>query len=175
MRIFRDTDALLRWAYAIAEQPICKVSDAQRAMAGASDTNKSADGALSIQDQHGQAAMIRRYIEDMPELLQAYAWAAYSWAEHERKGGNYMLDIHLATETGIVNGHMRFLLMRRHIELGQQRCMSCESIAEKVGVHKRTIQRYEPKVKQAMDALRAKFFDRADEHFARTGLVRRAA
>jgi hypothetical protein len=144
-------------------------------MAGASDTNKSADGALSIQDQHGQAAMIRRYIEGMPELLQAYAWAAYSWAEHERKGGNFAVDLHLQAETGIVNGLMRFLLMRRHIELGQQRCMSCESIAEKVGVHKRTIQRYEPKVKQAMDALRARFFDRADEHFARAGLIRRAA
>jgi hypothetical protein len=111
----------------------------------------------------------------MPELLQAYAWAAYSWAEHERKGGNFAVDLHLQAETGIVNGLMRFLLMRRHIELGQQRCMSCESIAEKVGVHKRTIQRYEPKVKQAMDALRARFFDRADEHFARAGLIRRAA
>lgn len=172
MRVFRDTDALLRWAYAIVEQPICKVSDAQRAMAGASDTNKSADGALSVQDQHGQAAMVRRYIEGMPELLQAYAWASYSWAEHERKGGNYVLDLHLATETGIVNGLMRFLLMRRQIEMGQSRCMSCERIAEQVGVHKRTIQRYEPKVKTAMDALRNRFFDMADEHFAGSGLIR---
>lgn len=173
MRVFRDTDALLRWAYAIAEQPICKVSDAQRAMAGASDTNKSADGALSIQDQHGQAAMIRRYIEDMPELLQAYAWATYSWAEHERKGGNFALDLHLQAETGIVNGHMRFLLMRRHIEFGQDRCMSCEKIAEKCGVGLRTVERYAPKIRTAMGALRAKFFDRADEHFARAGLIRR--
>mgnify|MGYP000489382451 CR=1 FL=1 len=42
MRVFRDTDALLRWTYAIAEQPICKVSDAQRAMAGASSQSSLA-------------------------------------------------------------------------------------------------------------------------------------
>jgi len=173
MKVFRDSDALLRWAYAIAQQPICKVSDAQRAMAGSSATNKSADGDLSIQDQHGQAAMIRSHVEGLPELLSAYAWAAYSWEDSERRTGNHVLNEHLATATGVVNGQMRFLLMRRHIELGQARCMSCERIAEKIGVHKRTIQRYEPKVKEAMDSVAGRFFDWVDERFARAGLIRR--
>ncbi|SOY56820.1 hypothetical protein [Cupriavidus taiwanensis] len=172
MKVFRDTDAVLRWAYAIAQQPICKVSDAQRAMAGASATNKSADGDLSIQDQHGQAAMIRGHVESLPELLSAYGWAAYSWEDSERRTGNQVLSEHLATTTGVVNGQMRFLLMRRHIELGQARCMSCERIAEKVGVHKRTIQRYEPKINQAMGAVAGRFFDHLDPYFKRSGLIR---
>lgn len=172
MKVFRDTDAVLRWAYAIAQQPICKVSDAQRAMAGASATNKSADGDLSIQDQHGQAAMIRGHVESLPELLSAYGWAAYSWEDSERKTGNHVLDTHLAAATGIVNRQMRFLLMRRTIEFGQTRCLSCERIAEKIGVHKRTIQRYEPKVKTAIDAVTANFFEALDPYFQRSGLIR---
>ncbi|WP_454751660.1 hypothetical protein [Cupriavidus necator] len=172
MKVFRDTDAVLRWAYAIAQQPICKVSDAQRAMAGASATNKSADGDLSIQDQHGQAAMIRGHVESLPELLSAYGWAAYSWEDSERKTGNHVLDAHLSAATGIVNRQMRFLLMRRTIEFGQERCLSCERIAEKIGVHKRTIQRYEPKVKTAMEAVAAQFFGALDPYFQRSGLIR---
>lgn len=171
MKVFRDTDAVLRWAFALAEQPICKVSDAQRAMAGAAGTNKSADGELSIQDQHGQAAMIRGHVENLPELLSAYGWAAYSWQESERRAGNQALDLHLEAITGIRNNRMRFLLMRRHIEFGQARCMSCERIAEKIGVHKRTIQRYEPAVKTAMLAVAARFFDELDPYFARSGLI----
>ncbi|MEN7526991.1 hypothetical protein [Cupriavidus sp. DL-D2] len=171
MKAFRDTDAVLRWAYALPQQPICKVSDAQRAMAGASATNKSADGDLTIQDQHAQAAMIRGHVEGLPELLSAYGWAAYSWEDRERKAGNHVLDNHLATSTGIRNNRMRFLLMRRHIEFGQARCMSCERIAEKIGVHKRTIQRYEPTVKSAMQAVTARFFDELDPYFARAGLI----
>lgn len=172
MKVFRDTDAVLRWAYAIAQQPICKVSDAQRAMAGASGTNKSADGDLSIQDQHGQAAMIRGHVESLPELLSAYGWAAYSWEDSERKTGNHVLSAHLAEASGVVNGQMRFLLMRRHIEFGQVRCLSCERIAEKIGVHKRTIQRYEPKVKSAMEAVAGQFFAALDPYFQRSGLIR---
>lgn len=172
MKVFRDTDAVLRWAYAVAQQPICKVSDAQRAMAGASATNKSADGDLSVQDQHGQAAMIRGHVEALPQLLAAYGWAAYSWEESERRTGNQVLGAHLAEASGVVNGQMRFLLMRRHIELGQERCLSCERIAEKIGVHKRTIQRYEPKIKAAMDAVAARFFNELDPYFQRSGLIR---
>ncbi len=172
MKVFRDTDAVLRWAYAVAQQPICKVSDAERAMAGASATNKSADGDLSIQDQHGQAAMIRGHVEALPELLVAYGWAAYSWEDSERRTGNQVLSAHLAEASGVVNGQMRFLLMRRHIELGQARCLSCERIAEKIGVHKRTIQRYEPKIKAAMDAVAARFFNELDPYFQRSGLIR---
>lgn len=171
MKVFRDTDAVLRWAYALPQQPICKVSDAQRAMAGASATNKSADGDLSIQDQHAQAAMIRGHVESLPELLSAYGWAAYSWEDHERKAGNHVLDGHLAAATGIVNRQMRFLLMRRSIEFGQARCLSCERIAEKIGVHKRTVQRYEPSVKSAMQAVTTRFFDELDPYFARAGLI----
>lgn len=172
MKVFRDTDAVLRWAYALPQQPICKVSDAQRAMAGASATNKSADGDLSVQDQHAQAAMIRGHVESLPELLSAYAWAAYSWEDGERKTGNQVLDVHLATATGIMNRQMRFMLMRRSIEFGQSRCLSCERIAEKVGVHKRTIQRYEPAVKTAMQAITARLFDELDPYFVRAGLIR---
>ncbi|MCA3183233.1 MAG: hypothetical protein INH12_30225 [Cupriavidus sp.] len=173
MKVFRDTDAVLRWAYALPQQPICKVSDAQRAMAGASATNKGADGDLSIQDQHAQAAMIRGHVESLPELLGAYGWAAYSWEEDERRAGNHALDQHLAAITGIRNNRMRFLLMRRTIEFGQTRCMSCERIAEKIGVHKRTIQRYEPTVKVALQAVAGRFFDELDPYFARSGLIPR--
>ena len=172
MMVFRDTDAVLRWAYALPQQPICKVSDAQRAMAGASATNKSADGDLSIQDQHAQAAMIRGHVESLPELLGAYGWAAYSWEDSERRTGNQLLSAHLAVVTGVANGQMRFLLMRRHIEFGQARCLSCERIAEKIGVHKRTIQRYEPKVKSAMETVSADFFAALDPYFAEARLIR---
>lgn len=172
MKKFRNTDALLQWAYAIAEEQICKISDAQRAMAGASGTNKSADGDLSRHDQHAQAAMVRSYIERLDPVLVAYAWAAYSWNPDERRAGNQTLGDHLAVASGVHNGHLRFLLMRRHIELGQDRCMSCERIAEKIGAHKRTVQRHEPRVRAAMDAISARFFEAIDLHFAASGLIR---
>lgn len=49
--------------------------------------------------------------------------------------------------------------------------MSCERIAEKIGVHKRTIQRYEPAVKSAMQAVTAQFFDALDPYFVGAGLI----
>lgn len=173
MTVFRDSNALLLWAYAIEQTPILSLMEYERAALGASGTDKSADGAPSVHDRHAQAAMVRRFVEDMPELLTAYAWASYSWADHERKGGNHVLSEHLATETGIVNGHMRFMLMRRHIELGQPRSLTYERIAEKVGVHERTVRRYEPKVRAAMDAVAGRFFERADRYFGDVGLIRR--
>jgi hypothetical protein len=170
MRVFRDTDAVLRYAYAMAEMSVCKVSDAQRAMAGASATNKSADGALSPHDQHAQAAMIRNHVNRLPPLARAYGWTVFSWSD-ERANGLAVLDDFIARETKLVNSRMRQMLIRRYTDLGRKNRPTHELIATKSGVHKRTVQRYETAVAGAMDGIRAQFYEHLDTHFARAGLI----
>lgn len=168
---FRDTDAVLRHAYAMEQIPICKVSDAQRAMAGASATNKGADGALSPLDQHAQAAMIRNHVNNLPPLSRAYGWAMFSWSE-ERANALAVLDAHVARETKIANNRMRSLLVRRYVDIGRKNRPTHELIATKSSVHKRTVQRYETSVNDAIEAIRARFYEILDEDFGRAGLIR---
>lgn len=170
MRVFRDTDALLRWAYAIAEQPICKVSDAQRAMAGASATDKSADGALSVHDQHGQSAMIRSHINGLPPLVRAYAIAMFSWGD-ERNVALTTLDEYMSRETTVANIKMRKGLVRRYTDLGRKNRPTHEEIARRVGVHERTVRRHEADIIDVMDKLRFQFYWHLDGHFAAAGLI----
>jgi hypothetical protein len=171
MRIFRDTDALLRFAYAVAETPICKVSDAQRAMAGASATDKSADGVMTPQDQHAQAAMIRSHVNRLHPLLRAYGWTVYSWSEEKVLGMSF-LDGFIAREAKVVNSRLREMLIRRYVEMGRDGRPTHERIATRAGVHKRTVQRYEGIVSEPLEKVRGMFYDELDPHFERAGLIR---
>jgi hypothetical protein len=169
--LFRHVDHALRFAYAIMECPIVKVSNALTAMRGGRGDRPP--DALTPHDWHAQGAMIRLYVEkNLPSPEREFMLAYYSWGPQRRDAMVKIVDyVTPLAAAGVVRRHVIRALVRRYMDLGRPGRQSQREIARELSVPRTSLQHWDSRVCEVMDALRRRAESHVEDHFRREGLI----
>jgi hypothetical protein len=169
--LFRSAHAALTFAYAIQHYAIVKTSSLLRELRGS--VIERPHDALTAHEWHAQGAMIRLYVEkNLPSPEREFMLAYYSWGPQRRDAMVKIVDyVTPLAAAGVVRRHVIRALVRRYMDLGRPGRQSQREIARELSVPRTSLQRWDSRVCEVMDALRRRAESHVEDHFRHCGLI----